>query len=70
MRSIFLSTRNRCVLESIVLLELFARHALYPTWVFGVHARPFAAHCWLQHDDVVLNDTVEHISHYTPIMMI
>jgi hypothetical protein len=36
--------------------------------VFGVQARPFAAHCWVQKGEVVFNDTVEHVSGYTPIM--
>jgi hypothetical protein len=70
MRSWFLSTRSLCLLESIVLLELFARYDLYPQWVFGVHTRPFAAHCWLQYQDLVLNDTAERVSAYTPIMAV
>jgi hypothetical protein len=68
MRSMFLSTRELCLLESIVLLELLARYRLFPRWVFGVRTRPFAAHCWLQQGHVVLNDTIERVSRYTPIM--
>jgi hypothetical protein len=70
MRSLFFSTRNLCLLESIVLLELFARYDLFPTWVFGVHVRPFAAHCWLQYEDLVLNDTIDNVTRYTPIMTV
>ena len=70
LRSLFLSTRALCLLESIVLLELFARYGLYPRWVFGVRTRPFAAHCWLQHEQLVLNDTAERVSAYTPIMAV
>jgi hypothetical protein len=69
MRSLFLSTRSLCLLESIVLLEFFARYRLYPQWVFGVQTRPFAAHCWLQHEQLVLNDTAERVCAYTPIMV-
>jgi hypothetical protein len=70
MRNVFLSTRNLCLLEAIVLLEFFSYYGLYPTWVFGVQARPFAAHCWLQHEELVLNDTIDHVTRYTPIMTI
>jgi hypothetical protein len=35
-----------------------------------VQTRPFAAHCWVQHGDIVCNDTVEHVSGYTPIMVV
>jgi hypothetical protein len=70
MRAFFFSTRNLCLLECVVLLELFARYRLYPTWVFGVHVRPFVAHCWLQHEDVVLNDTLDRVTDYTPIMRV
>jgi len=69
-RSLLLSTRGLCLLEAIVLLEYFARYRLFPTWVFGVQTRPFAAHCWLQHEHIVLNDTVEHVTRYTPIMTV
>lgn len=70
MRSLFFSTRNLCLLESIVLLELFGRYNLFPTWVFGVHVRPFAAHCWLQYEDLILNDTIDNVTRYTPIMTV
>jgi hypothetical protein len=31
--------------------------------------RPFHAHCWVQHEDAVVGDTVEHVSQFTPIMV-
>jgi hypothetical protein len=43
---------------------------VFPRWVFGVQSRPFAAHCWLQLGGVVLNDTVDHVKRYTPIMVV
>lgn len=70
LRPMLFSAREACLFSSLVLIELFARHHLFPQWVFGVQARPFAAHCWVQQDGVLFNDTVEHISRYTPIMAI
>jgi len=62
--------RDACLFESFVLSEFLARHGIFPSWVFGVQARPFGAHCWLQLDDIVLNDTVERVSAYMPIMAV
>jgi hypothetical protein len=36
--------------------------------VFGVRTWPFHAHCWLQVEDVVLDDHHERIGAYTPLM--
>lgn len=70
LRPFLFTSRNACLFESFALLEFLSRYGIYPAWVFGVQTRPFAAHCWLQVDGVVLNDTVEHVSGYTPIMVV
>jgi hypothetical protein len=70
MRVFLFSSREECLHDSLAVLEFLARHELFPTWVFGVRARPFAAHCWVQHADIVLNDTFEHVSSYVPIMVV
>jgi hypothetical protein len=36
--------------------------------VIGVKLNPFAAHCWLQVGDVVLNDLPERVAAFTPIL--
>jgi hypothetical protein len=59
-----------CLFDSICLLDFLAQYALFPRLVFGVNAEPFQAHCWLQEDRMVLNDTVERVSAYTPIMSV
>jgi hypothetical protein len=69
-RVFLFSSKDECLYDSLALLEYLARHGIYPDWVFGVQTRPFAAHCWVQHGDLVLNDTVEHVSGYTPIMVV
>lgn len=70
LRTFFISTHNACILECIVLLELFAHYGIYPEWLFGVKTRPFIAHCWLQHEQLVLNDTMDRVSGYRPIMAV
>ncbi len=70
LRPFLFTSKNACLFESFALLEFLSRYGIYPSWVFGVQTRPFAAHCWLQLDGVVLNDTIEHVSGYTPIMVV
>jgi Transglutaminase-like superfamily len=69
-RIFMFSSKNECLYDSFALVEFLHRYRIYPDWVFGVQARPFAAHCWVQHGDIVFNDTVEHVSGYTPIMVV
>lgn len=64
------SARDHCLPDSLSLIEYLAWHDVYPDWVFGVQARPFAAHCWVQHGPLVFNDTAEHVRTYTPIMIV
>jgi hypothetical protein len=37
--------------------------------VFGVRTWPFHAHCWLQCDDVVLDDQADRVAAYAPILV-
>jgi hypothetical protein len=60
----------QCLFDSLALLNFLACFDLYPDWVFGVEAEPFEAHCWVQSGSVVLNDTVERVCAFTPIMHI
>ncbi|WP_164513656.1 lasso peptide biosynthesis B2 protein [Sphingomonas koreensis] len=57
----------RCLPNSLLLLELLALNGLGARWVFGVRTFPFEAHCWVEHDGVILNDTLDHVRWYTPI---
>jgi hypothetical protein len=59
-----------CLFDSLALIHFLARFGLYPDWVFGAQADPFEAHCWVQAGSVVLNDTVERVSTFIPIMYV
>jgi hypothetical protein len=61
------SYKDRCLVKSLALLDALLRAGLSAELVIGVHARPFTAHCWVQADDYVLNDTADHIATFTPI---
>jgi Transglutaminase-like superfamily len=70
LRVFLFSHREKCLHDSLAQLEFLARYGIFPSWVFGVRARPFVAHCWVQYEDIVFNDTVEHVVGYVPIMVV
>lgn len=70
LRPFFFALRGRCLLSSVVLSEFLARYHVRSQCVLGVKARPFAAHCWLECDGRVLNDSVERVRAFTPILRV
>jgi Transglutaminase-like superfamily len=59
-----------CLFDSLAQLEFLARSGLFPRLVFGVIAEPFQAHCWLQDGSAVLNDDLERVRKFKPILSI
>ncbi len=57
-----------CLFDSLALLEFLASYRIFPRVVFGVVADPFQAHCWLQDGNIVLNDELERVCQYKPIL--
>lgn len=70
LRIYLFSSKEECLFDSLALLEFLARHNVFPDWIFGVRARPFGAHCWVQSGTVVVNDSVEHVAGYKAIMRV
>ena len=66
----FYNREYLCLFDSLALLEFLARYSLFPTWVFAVQSEPFMAHCWIQENRILLNDTVDRVSVYTPILAV
>ncbi len=59
-----------CLYDSLALIEFLAHYRFFPSWVFGVKAEPFGAHCWVQGNDCILNDTADYVRCFTPIMAV
>lgn len=68
---LFFPRSYQCLFDSLALIHFLACFEVYPDWVFGVMAEPFEAHCWVQSQSggVVLNDTLERVSAFVPIMV-
>jgi hypothetical protein len=60
----------RCLPDSLALLRYLDRFGYHPTLIFGVLAHPFAAHCWVQDDQCILNDAHGHAALFTPILIV
>ena len=58
-----------CLMDSLALL-----HFLPPSpkllLVFGVKLDPFGAHCWVQRDDVLLNDSKDLVAPFQPVRVV
>lgn len=61
---------KKCLRRSIALVRHLARRGYVSTLVVGIRMRPFGAHAWVQHGTVVLNDSVEEVAKYTPILAV
>lgn len=59
-----------CLVSSFAMLDFLHRQGCDARAVFGVMARPFRAHCWVQSETEILNDEVDHVRIFTPILAI
>lgn len=62
------TTREKCLLDTLTLIEFLNMYGFSPSWIFAVQTRPFYAHCWAELSGFVLNDTPGHIGTFTPIL--
>lgn len=60
---------NRCLSRSLAVFSMLRARGVTAQLVLGVRSTPFTAHAWVQHRGRVLNDTVEQVGHYTPIVV-
>jgi hypothetical protein len=64
------TAQRRCLLDSLVLSVYLTKGMVPCTFVIGVATRPFVAHAWVQIAGSVLNDTVEHVQDFAPILSV
>ncbi len=62
--------QGQCLYRAFLLRAFLAAQGRGSTWVFGVRTWPFSAHCWLQIDDVLLDDDLDRVGLYTPILAV
>jgi hypothetical protein len=64
---LYVPVATSCLLDSLSMAKFLARRQIDTSIVFGVTRDPFAAHCWVQFGDMVLNDTVGNVTAHMPI---
>ncbi len=64
------SGNNRCLARSLALLNHLLERGCCSELVIGVRTTPFRAHCWVQHHEVVLTDTVDRVRQYSPVLVV
>lgn len=65
-----LPIKRICLADSLALLRFAARRGFAPALVFAVEAYPFQAHCWVQQEDLVLNDVLADIIRFRPVLVL
>ncbi len=58
---------RRCLPSSMIAAKFLLGLGHVTDIVFGVRSHPFAAHCWIEIDGVVLDDDVDRVRAFTPI---
>ena len=66
-RTCVFTARDACFRDSLTLLHFLSSFGIYPDWIFAVQSAPFSAHCWVQYDTALLNDSLAHVRQFTPI---
>jgi hypothetical protein len=67
--SLLLPSLDRCLPRSFALAHALLDSGIPPTLVLGVRLPPFAAHCWVQDGDVILNESLDQAGTFTPILV-
>lgn len=66
----FISSRDACLYRSALLVRYLARRSIPSQLNIGVRAAPFSAHCWVSSNSLVLNDHVETVNEFRPILSV
>lgn len=70
LRPFVFTAHDKCLFDSLTLMRFLAIEGMAASWVIGVRTRPFGAHSWVQSGPLVLNDLHEHVSGFTPILIV
>lgn len=66
----FLMPLDRCLVRALALAGQAAGAGHRIDLVFGVQLRPFGAHCWVEYEGMVLDDRLDHVRNFTPILAV
>ncbi|MEW9856673.1 lasso peptide biosynthesis B2 protein [Novosphingobium sp. M1R2S20] len=64
------SEQGHCLSTSLALMEDLISRGFAPNLVFAVRLGPFEAHCWVELEGLLVNETPERVRPFTPVMVI
>lgn len=70
LRPFTFTAKDQCLFHALALVKFLSCYQVFPTWVIGVRARPWAAHSWVQEGSLLLDSNPEHVCEYTPILTV
>jgi len=70
LRTYVYTARWACLYDSLVAFDFLSHYGVFPNLVIGVRASPFSAHCWIQHQDSVLNGHPAYCAEFVPILVV
>jgi hypothetical protein len=68
--NLILAPHQRCLIKSIGLFDMLELAGHYPRLILGVRDYPFVAHAWVQLEDIVVGDSLDHVALYQPILVV
>jgi hypothetical protein len=70
LRPYVFAAKDQCLMHALALTKFLMLSGTSPTWIIAVRPRPWAAHSWVQLDNLVLDSNPEEINGYTPILAV
>lgn len=67
---LWLAPLDQCLPRSLAIAHALIDLNVRANLVIGVKLRPFAAHCWVQRGETLINDAIDHARTLTPIMVV
>src|SRR5262249_5417786 len=69
-RPLLYTQNDRCLLDSLTLINFLATYGFFPNLVFGINTRPFVAHAWVQDGNNCLNYPADYVRSFSPILVV
>ncbi|HSI16266.1 MAG TPA: lasso peptide biosynthesis B2 protein [Sphingomonas sp.] len=64
------SPHDRCLARSIAIARRLIATGCGPDLIIAVQVQPFRAHCWVQHQGLLVNDRFDTVEPFTPILVV
>lgn len=70
LRALTFTSKDKCLFHALAMTRFLSLYDVFPTWAIGVRTTPWAAHSWVQYENLLLDATPEHVVDFTTILCI